>query len=84
MRANGMPVTVCDLSEGPYRGTIYVNWVDNRNGHYDVWLSKSEDEGETWSEPLRVNDDETERDQFFTWLTCDPTTGYLYAVFYDA
>jgi len=27
-RANGMPITVCDLSNGPNRGTIYVNWSD--------------------------------------------------------
>lgn len=82
-RANGMPITVCDVSEGPFRGTIYVNWVDNREGHYDVWVSKSADRGETWSEPLRVNDDFYDADQFFTWMTCDPVTGDLYCVFYD-
>ncbi len=83
MRANGMPITVCDISNGPHRGTIYVNWVDDRNGHYDVWIAKSMDEGKTWSKPKRVNDDKKKRDQFFTWLACDPITGYLYAVFYD-
>ena len=83
MRANGMPVTVCDLSNGPHRGNIYVNWVDDRNGNYDVWVSKSTDRGETWTSPKRINDDDTERDQFFTWLACDPATGYLYSVFYD-
>lgn len=83
MRANGMPVTVCDLSDGPNHGTIYVNWVDNRNGNYDVWLSKSTDKGKSWSEPQRINDDKTKRDQFFTWISCDPVTGHLYTVFYD-
>ncbi|HEX5112554.1 MAG TPA: sialidase family protein, partial [Saprospiraceae bacterium] len=29
-RANGLPVTVCDLSKGPHHGTIYVNWSDQR------------------------------------------------------
>ena len=48
-RANGMPVTVCDVSNGPHRGTIYVNWVDDRKGHYDVWFSKSTDKGKSWS-----------------------------------
>ena len=83
MRANGMPITVCDLSDGPNRGSIYVNWVDDRNGNYDVWVAKSDDRGETWSEPIRVNDDKSERDQFFTWMSCDPATGYLYTIFYD-
>lgn len=82
-RSNGMPVTVCDLSDGPNRGTIYVNWVDDRNGNYDVWLIKSKDQGETWSEPRRINNDSTNRDQFLTWISVDQTSGYLYSVFYD-
>ncbi len=83
LRSNGMPVTVCDLSESAYRGTIYVNWVDNRNGNYDVWFCKSTDKGNTWSKPQMINDDASERDQFFSWMSCDPVTGDLYTVFYD-
>ncbi len=82
-RANGMPVTVCDVSDGPNRGTIYVNWVDDRNGNFDVWFSKSTDKGKTWSKPQRINDDKSKRDQFFSWIACDPVSGYLYTVFYD-
>jgi hypothetical protein len=82
-RANGMPVTVADHSPGPYRGSIYVNWVDDRNGHYDVWLMRSSDKGNTWSAHIKLNDDDTQRDQFFSALSCDPVTGHLYAVFYD-
>ena len=66
-----------------HRGTVYVNWVDDRNGDYDVWVAKSTDRGETWSEPIKVNDDKSQRDQFFTWMACDPATGHLYTVFYD-
>lgn len=85
LRANGLPVTVCDLSEGSHHGAIYVNWSDQRNGaeDTDVWLSKSIDGGETWSTPARVNDDMSNRHQFFTWMTIDQTTGYLYFIFYD-
>ncbi len=84
-RANGLPVTVCDLSQGPHRGTLYVNWSDQRNGSSDtdVWLMKSTDGGANWSAPIRVNDDATARQQFFTWMTIDQSTGYLYFVFYD-
>ncbi|HHB52679.1 MAG TPA: T9SS type A sorting domain-containing protein, partial [Saprospiraceae bacterium] len=84
-RCNGLPVTVCDLSDGPYRGNIYINWTDQRNGENDtdVWVVKSEDEGNTWSDPIRVNDDLPGRQQFFTWMTVDQKTGYLYFVFYD-
>lgn len=85
MRANGFPVIACDTSDGPNRGTIYVNWSDQRNGllNTDIWLSKSTDGGDTWSTPVKVNNDNTDRHQYFTWMTIDQTTGYLYFVFYD-
>ena len=84
-RANGLPVTACDTSNSAYRGTIYINWTDQRNGadNTEVWLSKSTDGGDIWSAPIRVNDDTTNRQQFFTWMTIDQTNGYLYFVFYD-
>ncbi len=85
LRANGLPITACDLSNGPDRGTIYINWSDQRNGpdDTDVWLAKSTDGGTTWSPPIRVNDDAPGKHQFFTWMTIDQTNGYLYFVFYD-
>lgn len=82
-RCNGMPVTMCDLSGGPYHGRIYINWVDTWNGNHDVWMISSDDKGSSWTEPVRVNDDETERDQFFTWMAVDQVTGAVYTVFYD-
>ena len=82
-RANGMPVTVCDDSDGPHSGALYVSWVDDRNGDYDVWMSKSVDQGKSWSVAQRINNDKSGRDQFFHWMTCDPVTGYLYTIFYD-
>ncbi len=84
-RANGMPITKCDLSGGPNHGTIYVNWADQRNGtnDTDIWLSKSIDGGNTWSTPVRVNDDPAGKQQFFTWMDIDQTNGNLFFVFYD-
>ncbi len=84
-RANGLPITVCDLSNGPNRGTIYINWSDQRNGiaDTDVWMVKSTDGGTTWSVPARVNNDPPGKQQFFTWMAVDQTNGYLYFVFYD-
>jgi len=84
-RCNGMPITCCDRSNGPYKGTIYINWADQRNGptDTDIWLSKSTDGGLTWSPAKRVNDDPPGKQQFFTWMTVDQITGYIYIVFYD-
>lgn len=85
MRTNGFPVTICDLSNGPHRGTIYINWSDQRNGpdDTDVWMIKSTDGGETWSERIRVNDDEPGKHQFFNWMCVDQMTGKLWCIFYD-
>lgn len=84
-RHNGMPVTSVDHSAGKFRGSLYVNWIDDRNGDLDVFVGVSRDQGKTWSEPLRVNDDEVKngRPQFFTWMTVDPVDGSLNIVFYD-
>jgi hypothetical protein len=84
-RCNGLPVTVCDISDSPYRGTIYILWADQRNGTLDtdVFLIKSTDGGETWASEKRVNDDESKRHQFFPWITVDPITGVVWVVFYD-
>lgn len=84
-RANGMPVTVCDLSMRSTRGNIYINWTDQRNGadDTDVWIIKSTDGGFTWSSPKRINDDGPGKHQFMSWMTIDQSTGYLYVVFYD-
>lgn len=84
-RCNGLPVTACDLGPGPHRGTVYINWSDQRNGatDTDIWLTKSTDGGLTWSTRKRVNDDPPGRQQFFTWMTVDQSDGTIYVVFYD-
>jgi hypothetical protein len=84
-RANGLPILKCDLSDGPNRGTLYLNWCDQKNGEDDTdsWLLKSTDGGETWSERIKVNQDDSGNHQFFTWISVDQSTGYLYFVYYD-
>lgn len=84
-RTNGMPVTCVDLSESKHKGTIYINFADQRNGSddTDVFIVKSTDKGDTWSKPIRVNQDKTKTHQFLTWMSIDPKTGFIYIVFYD-
>lgn len=84
-RANGMPVTGVDLSDGPNKGTLYVNWIDARNGDPDVFVMSSKDGGTTWSSPVRVNDDPVKNGkvQFFTWMAVDPADGSINIIFYD-
>jgi hypothetical protein len=84
-RANGLPVTKADISGGPHRGRVYVNWSDQRAGDTDVYVIWSDDRGDSWGPVVRVNDDAigNGRDQFFTWMDVDPVTGFIYVVFYD-
>lgn len=84
-RANGMPNTAVDLSNGPNKGTLYVNWIDARNGDPDVFVMSSRDGGDSWSQPVRVNDDKLKngKEQFFTWMSVDPVDGSVNVVFYD-
>ncbi len=84
-RCNGLPITCCDISPSAYNGTIYVNWSDQRNGEddTDIWISKSTDGGDSWTEAMRVNDDPPGKQQFFSWMTIDQANGDIYVVFYD-
>jgi hypothetical protein len=74
-----------DLSNGPNKGTLYVNWIDARNGDPDVFVMSSRNGGDTWSTPVRVNDDPVKngKAQFFTWMAIDPVDGSVNIIFYD-
>jgi len=84
-RANGFPFLMSDMSGGPHNGTLYLNWCDQRNGadNTDVWLIKSTDAGQTWSEPIQVNQDKDPRHQFLTSMAIDQVRGDLHFVYYD-
>ena len=84
-RCNGMPITASDISQSAYRGNIYINWSDQRNGlnNTDIFFIKSEDGGDTWGDIVKVNNDQSGRHQFFTWMSVDPMTGIIYIIFYD-
>ncbi len=84
-RCNGMPFTVCDNSDSEYSGNIYVLWSDQRNGETDtdIFLLRSEDGGDTWSERITVNNDNSGTQQFFPNIVVDPTSGIIYVVYYD-
>lgn len=84
-RHNGMPVTAVDVSDRTHRGTIHVNWIDERNGDADVFVVSSRDGGASWGEPVRVNDDPRGGGaaQLFTWMAVDRVDGSVNVVFLD-
>lgn len=84
-RCNGLPFTVCDNSDSEHSGNIYVLWSDQRNGldNTDIFIIKSDDSGNTWTDPLKVNTDNTVSHQFLPNICVDPVTGIIYVVYYD-
>ncbi|CAI8357872.1 MAG: Uncharacterised protein [Cryomorphaceae bacterium] len=84
-RCNGMPVTVVDhCKQSPYYGRIYLCWGDQIEGlGGEIFVSYSDNAGFNWSAPSSISPQGGTSDQFLPWLTVDPTSGYLYAVFYD-
>ncbi|MFN9801068.1 MAG: sialidase family protein, partial [Bacteroidota bacterium] len=43
----------------------------------------SSDKGQSWSAPIRINDDAGVAHQFFPWMAVDASDGSLHVVFYD-
>lgn len=90
-RVNSFPSMAVDISGGSNNGNIYVVWANvgvpgiNTGSDIDVYMIRSEDEGDTWSDPIRVNQDPSGlgKEHYFPWITCDPVTGTLSVVFYD-
>ena len=84
-RANGMPFTACDNSKGANKGRIYICWSDAKFGekNKDVFLTYSDDKGETWSDRILVTFYPNHKQQFMPHFTIDQTTGYLYFLYYD-
>jgi hypothetical protein len=70
----------------PVTGDIYVVYNDQANGSADkadIFFIMSSDGGNTWSKPLRVNDDTTTNDQWFPALVMTPDGKHVGIFWYD-
>lgn len=84
-RCNGLPVLMTDNSKGPYRGSLYLVWADQRNGEddADIWFTRSHNFGDNWASPTRVNNDGPGKHQYLPWMAVDQATGNVYIIYYD-
>jgi hypothetical protein len=76
-----------DSSNGPHRGRLYMAYTDAPSTTSDalsIFLRFSDDNGATWSNPLKVNDDTMGHSHFFSFVRVDPTTGNVAVSWYDA
>ncbi len=76
-----------DRSGGAHNGRVYAIYTlehPNESNNMDIYLRYSDDNGATWSTPLRVNDDNTVNSQFLPKIALDQTTGNIAITWYDA
>ncbi|HEV8361466.1 MAG TPA: sialidase family protein [Candidatus Thermoplasmatota archaeon] len=81
-RVNSLPVLAIDTTGGERDGNLYIAWPDQQGEQADILLIRSEDGGQTWSAPVKVNSDAGDADQFMTWVTVDEEGG-VDVGFYD-
>ncbi len=77
-----------DNSGGACDGTLYVTFTDYSSGgvnNSDVWLTRSTNDGASWSAPILVNDDGlTGRIQFHPYMEVDQGAGHVVVGWHDA
>jgi len=81
------PGLAWDRTGGVHNGRVYLVYtleVKNESDNMDIEVSHSDDQGATWSSPVRVNDDTTKNSQFLPKISLDPTSGNLAVVWYDS
>ena len=81
VRAETYPTIVTDTTDNGRKGTIYVCYAGGSIP--DIFFTKSTDQGDTWTTPIRVNQDET-NDQFWSWMSLDPMTGDLAIMYFSS
>jgi len=82
---NDFPVMAIDKSGGSYHGSVYLVWGAKgmNNDRADILFGKSTNGGLSWSQPSRVNNDNTITDQWFPWITVGQD-GVISIIFYDS
>lgn len=81
VRAEAYPSMEVDITGGDKNGNIYLCWA--ADNYPNIYFSRSEDKGETWTEPIIVHSDTT-NDQFWPWLAIDRTNGDIAIMYLDS
>jgi hypothetical protein len=75
-----------DRSSGAHNGRVYLVWTQetpNESDNTDIELQHSDDNGATWSAPVKLNDDHTRNSQYDPAIALDQTTGNVALSWYD-
>lgn len=69
-------------TSGNFPNTVYAVWDDKRSGSTNILLSRSTDNGTTWSAPIQVNDSSIGTENFFSAVAVSPDTGDVNVIYY--
>jgi hypothetical protein len=77
-----------DVSGGPHNGRLYLVYTDRSStasADTDIFVRFSDNNGTTWSSPVRVNDDTVGngKSQFLPAIAVDQSTGNVAVTWYD-
>jgi len=53
-----LPIVTWDRTDGPHGDNIYVVWDQVSDGTSDIWFRRSTDGGRSWSDTMRLNDND--------------------------
>lgn len=81
VRAECYPSLTIDNTRGLRNGWMYLSWA--ADNYPNVYFSRSTDNGATWS-PGRIVHSDTTNDQFWSWITLDPTSGEVAVMYSDS
>jgi hypothetical protein len=85
IRTNGHPQSATDMTNGPYKGNVYISYAANPPGPdiANVYCARTTNHGVSWDTPVKVNDDATANDQWMTDISVDDA-GRVWMTWYDS
>jgi hypothetical protein len=75
-----------DRSGGAHNGRVYLVWTQetpNQSNNDDIMLQHSDDNGASWSQAVKLNDDETTNSQYDPAIALDESNGNVAVSWYD-
>jgi hypothetical protein len=76
-----------DRTGGPHDGRVYIVYTredPDESNDTNIFLRHSDDDGATWSPPVRLNDDPGTNSQFLPRIALDQSTGFLAVTWHDS
>jgi hypothetical protein len=80
------PRLAWDTQDDEHNGRLYLVYTDaatTENPETNIFVRYSDDIGQTWSDPVQVNDDDAGASHFLPSISIDPMTGDVAVGWYD-